>query len=82
MNADRKYSSNTFAKILLSVLKKIFPELLQRCPYPPMSLEKVNFTAPYIYMAMIPVGTYRITGVLRSRNSDSYVNVSLLAEMA
>jgi hypothetical protein len=81
MNSDRIYSTNIFAKILLNVFNKIFPEFIRRCPYPPIPIEKINLTVPYIFVAMIPVGVYKGIGVVRCNRNENLLNVSLIAEV-
>jgi len=81
MKTVSKYSSNILAKSAIIFMKKIAPEFVRPCPYPPFRLEKLNITVPNVIIAMVPVGDYRISLLLRSKNGDCFYNSSAIVRV-
>jgi len=77
MKSASKFSSSIIAKIVITFLKIVAPELIRRCPYPPIRIEKSNRTIPSVITAMLPNGEHRSNFIFRHKNGDVLLNSTI-----
>lgn len=82
MGTSSKYSSNILAKFATIFVKRSIPEFVRPCPFPPMQFHRDNNSLPYQFVAMIPVGIYRIMVLISYKNIDMMFNISVVGEIS
>lgn len=82
MKSSSKFSANIFAKATVMFCKRLIPEFIRACPFPPINLYRANQSLPFQFQVMIPSGIYRLIVLLRNKSKDVLLNASGIWEVS
>lgn len=79
-NSTRR--STMISRIAVIIAKRLFPTLIQQCPYKKnFTFVMVNKTLEYKLLSILPLAVYKVYVRLHFENGESLLNVTLIGEI-